>query len=288
MDIRELRKEKGWSQSDLSDLTGLSARTIHRIENGQVKPSVESAKALAAVFELPFSDFMSSSSKSSPKDTRPGKGSFSAWLGSTLPSSRVGWLPYLTASFIAVSAYLINDLYSQVGQLSAEHNQLAVAQAPTPESNVNWSEPYKQARTSLEEVVNEYVGYFGERPIPSLLRMQEDVTSQNASVTLLEVSTLRFIARILSMSGGEPQRNSDITIEFILDDFLSCYANQRKPITLQFETDNFVSMFSCVDEIISTNKWVLAEAQFDALNDLSRSLEEAETSAVRRLLGGSN
>ena len=42
------------------------------------------------------------------------------------------------------------------------------------------------------------------------------MTSQNASVTLLEVSTLRFIARILSMSGGEPQRNSDITIEFIL------------------------------------------------------------------------
>ena len=288
MDIRELRKEKGWSQSDLSDLTGLSARTIHRIENGQVKPSVESAKALAAVFELPFSDFMSSFSKSSPKDMRPGKGGFSAWLGSTLPSSRVGWLPYLTASFIAVSAYLINDLYSQVGQLSAEHNQLAVAQAPTPESNVNWSEPYKRARTGLEEVVNEYVGYFGERPIPSLLRMQEDVTSQNASVTLLEVSTLRFIARIFSMSDGEPQRNSDITIEFILDDFLSCYANQRKPITLQSEPDNFVSMFSCVDEIISTNRWVLAEAQFDALNDLSRSLEEAETSAVRRLLGGSN
>jgi transcriptional regulator with XRE-family HTH domain len=288
MDIRELRKEKGWSQSDLSDLTGLSARTIHRIENGQVKPSVESAKALAAVFELPFSDFMSSSSESATKEKRPRKESSSAWLGSTLPSSRVGWLPYLTASFIAVSAYLINDLYSQVGQLSAEHNQLVIAQAPTSDANFNWSEPYKQARTSLEEVVNEYVGYFGERPIPSLLRMQEDVTSQNASVTLLEVSTLRFIARILSMSGGEPQRNSDITIEFILDDFLSCYANQRKPITPQSETDNFDSMFSCVDEITSTNRWVLADEQFDALNDLSRSLEEAETSAVRRLLGGSN
>ena len=163
-----------------------------------------------------------------------------------------------------------------------------MAQAPTSDSNFNWSEPYKQARSSLEEVVNEYVGYFGERPIPSLLRMQEDVTSQNASVTLLEVSTLRFIARILSMSGGEPQRNSDITIEFILDDFLSCYANQRKPITMQSENDNFVSMFSCVDEITSTNRWVLADEQFDALNNLSRSLEEAETSAVRRLLGGSN
>jgi transcriptional regulator with XRE-family HTH domain len=288
MDIRELRKEKGWSQSDLSDLTGLSARTIHRIENGQVKPSVESAKALAAVFELPFSDFMSSSSESPTKEKRPRKESLSAWLGATLPSSREGWLPYVTASFIAVSAYLINDLYSQVGQLSAEHNQLTVAQAPTSDANFNWSEPYKQARNSLEEVVNEYVGYFGERPIPSLLRMQEDVTSQNASVTLLEVSTLRFIARILSMSGGELQRNSDITIDFILDDFLSCYANQRKPITVQSETDNFVSMFSCVDEITSTNGWVLADEQFDALSNLSRSLEDAETSAVRRLLGGSN
>ena len=163
-----------------------------------------------------------------------------------------------------------------------------MAQAPTSDSNFNWSEPYKQARSSLEEVVNEYVGYFGERPIPSLLRMQEDVTSQNASVTLLEVSTLRFIARILSMSGGELQRNSDITIDFILDDFLSCYANQRKPITVQSETDNFVRMFSCVDEITSANGWVLADEQFDALSNLSRSLEDAETSAVRRLLGGSN
>ena len=114
------------------------------------------------------------------------------------------------------------------------------------------------------------------------------MTSQNASVTLLEVSTLRFIARILSMSGGELQRNSDITIDFILDDFLSCYANQRKPITVQSETDNFVSMFSCVDEITSTNGWVLADEQFDALSNLSRSLEDAETSAVRRLLGGFN
>jgi transcriptional regulator with XRE-family HTH domain len=54
MDLRELRKEKGWSQGDLSNLTGLSVRTIHRIENGHGTPSVESAKALAAIFDLPF------------------------------------------------------------------------------------------------------------------------------------------------------------------------------------------------------------------------------------------
>lgn len=288
MDIKELRKGKGWSQSDLSDLTGLSVRTIHRIENGQVKPSVESAKALASVFELPFSDFMSSSSESPPKEKGPRKGSLSAWLGSTLPPSRVGWLPYLTASFIAVSAYLINDLYSQVGQLSAEHNQLAVAQAPTSDSNFNWSEPYERARTSLQEVVNEYVSYYGDRPIPSLLGEQGDLTSESASVTLAEVSILRFIARILSMQEAEPQGNSDIEIEFILDDFLSCYASQRKPITAQSENENFDSMFSCIDEITSANGWVLADQQSDALNDLSRSVRAIKSETMRRILGGSN
>lgn len=288
MDIKELRKGKGWSQSDLSDLTGLSVRTIHRIENGQVKPSVESAKALASVFELPFSDFMSSSSESPPKEKGPRKGSLSAWLGSTLPPSRVGWLPYLTASFIAVSAYLINDLYSQVGQLSAEHNQLAVAQAPTSDSNFNWSEPYERARTSLQEVVNEYVSYYGDRPIPSLLGEQGDLTSESASVTLAEVSILRFIARILSMQEAEPQGNSDIEIEFILDDFLSCYASQRKPITAQSENENFDSMFSCIDEITSVNGWVLADQQSDALNDLSRSVRAIKSETMRRILGGSN
>ena len=288
MDIKELRKGKGWSQSDLSDLTGLSVRTIHRIENGQVKPSVESAKALASVFELPFSDFMSSSSESPPKEKGPRKGSLSAWLGSTLPPSRVGWLPYLTASFIAVSVYLINDLYSQVGQLSAEHNQLAVAQAPTSDSNFNWSEPYERARTSLQEVVNEYVSYYGDRPIPSLLGEQGDLTSESASVTLAEVSILRFIARILSMQEAEPQGNSDIEIEFILDDFLSCYASQRKPITAQSENENFDSMFSCIDEITSVNGWVLADQQSDALNDLSRSVRAIKSETMRRILGGSN
>jgi hypothetical protein len=76
-----------------------------------------------------------------------------------------------------------------------------------------------------------------------------------------EVSTLRFIARILTMSEGEPQRNSDRTVEFILDDFLSCYASQRQPITVQFQNENIDSMFSCIDEITSTNGWVLADQQ---------------------------
>lgn len=66
MDLRELRKEKGWSQGDLSGFSGLSVKTINRVENGHVTPSVETAKALAAVFDLPFADFLLPARESSP------------------------------------------------------------------------------------------------------------------------------------------------------------------------------------------------------------------------------
>ena len=292
MDLRELRKEKGWSQGDLSNLSGLSVRTIHRIENGHVKPSAESAKALAAVFELPFAGFLSSAEESSSLGEQVSNANSSLKLVSIFAPSWRGWVPYIAASFVAVSAYLINDLYSQIGQLSEDYAQLAVVQAQTPDSNVNWLDPYEQARTGLMEVIDEFTSYYGDQPIPSLLGVSEDVTSENASVTLIEVSTLRFIARILSMSEGEPQRNSDVTVEFILDDFLSCYASQRQPITMQSKNENFDSMFSCIDEITSAKGWVLADQQSDALNNLSDSVKDVgkriESGTLRRMLGGSN
>ena len=293
MDLRELRKEKGWSQGDLSNLTGLSVRTIHRIENGHVTPSAESAKALAAVFDLPFADFLHPAKESSllgqkAKEQQASNTDPTPEPVTTSATSWRAWMPYIAASFVAVSAYLINDLYSQIGQLSEDYSQLAVAQAQAPDSNVDWSDPYQQARTDVVEVIDEFTGYYGDQPIPTLLGMQQDVTSENVSVTLIEVSTLRFIARILSMSEGEPQRNSDMTIEFILDDFLSCYASQRQPITLQSKNENFDSMFSCIDEITSAEGWVLADRQSDALNNLSRSVKEVESGTLRRILGGSN
>ena len=299
MNLKELRNEKGRSQGDLPNLSRLSVRTIHRIENELVAPSIESAKALAAVFDLPFAEFLSSAEESSPlgqkaKEQQASNAISSPELVSTFATSWRGWVPYIAASFVsfvAVSAFLIYDLYSQIGQLSEDYSQLALEQAPTPDSNFNWSDPYRLARTGQKEaieVINEYVGYYGDQPIPSLLGEQDDVASENASVTLLEVSTLRFIARILTMSEGEPQRNSDMTIEFILDDFLSCYASQRQPITVQSENDNFDSMFSCIDEITTTNGWVLADQQSDALNNLSRSVKEIESGTVRRMLCRSN
>ena len=51
MIVRKLRLQKGWSQEHLATLSGLSIRTIQRIERGQ-KAGLESLNALAAVFEI--------------------------------------------------------------------------------------------------------------------------------------------------------------------------------------------------------------------------------------------
>lgn len=52
--IQKLRLQHGWSQQQLADASGLSVRTIQRIEAGQ-PASTETLKSLAAVFEVDFS-----------------------------------------------------------------------------------------------------------------------------------------------------------------------------------------------------------------------------------------
>lgn len=49
MDLKKIRLENNWSQDQLADITGVSTRTIQRIENGN-PPSLETLKALAAGF----------------------------------------------------------------------------------------------------------------------------------------------------------------------------------------------------------------------------------------------
>ena len=54
MMIQKLRLQRGWSQQQLAEMSGLSTRTIQRLENGK-SASIESLKSLAAVFEVDFS-----------------------------------------------------------------------------------------------------------------------------------------------------------------------------------------------------------------------------------------
>jgi transcriptional regulator with XRE-family HTH domain len=51
--IQKLRLKRGWSQQQLAEASGLSARTIQRVEAGQ-PASTETLKSIAAVFEVDF------------------------------------------------------------------------------------------------------------------------------------------------------------------------------------------------------------------------------------------
>ena len=52
--VQKLRLQRGWSQEQLAELSGLSVRTVQRIERG-LPASNETLKSLASVFEIDFS-----------------------------------------------------------------------------------------------------------------------------------------------------------------------------------------------------------------------------------------
>ena len=50
--IKQLRKEKGWKQSDLAKNIGSDARQISRYENGRVTPSIDAIVKIAIAFDV--------------------------------------------------------------------------------------------------------------------------------------------------------------------------------------------------------------------------------------------
>ena len=52
--IREVRKQKGLTQVELSDRTNISVRTIQRIEKDAVEPSLYSLKLISEILEVDF------------------------------------------------------------------------------------------------------------------------------------------------------------------------------------------------------------------------------------------
>lgn len=53
--IKELRIKKGMTQQQLADDSGITLRTIQRIENGEVKPSLHSLNSISRVLEADLS-----------------------------------------------------------------------------------------------------------------------------------------------------------------------------------------------------------------------------------------
>ena len=59
--LKELRTSLNCSQKELSEKTGLTLRTIQKIENNEVKPSIYSIKAIGEALKTDLSDFVKKS-----------------------------------------------------------------------------------------------------------------------------------------------------------------------------------------------------------------------------------
>lgn len=59
--IKEIRIRLTISQKELSEQSGLTIRTIQRIENNEVKPSLHSLKVIGGVLKTDLSEFVNTS-----------------------------------------------------------------------------------------------------------------------------------------------------------------------------------------------------------------------------------
>lgn len=63
--VKEIRTSLNYSQKELSEQTGLTLRTIQRIENNEVKPSLHSLKVIGEALKTDLSEY------STTADTKP-------------------------------------------------------------------------------------------------------------------------------------------------------------------------------------------------------------------------
>lgn len=61
--LRELRAERGWSQSDLAERLGVSRQSVNAIETGRYDPSLPLAFKIAELFDLAIEQVFISPSK---------------------------------------------------------------------------------------------------------------------------------------------------------------------------------------------------------------------------------
>ena len=57
IDLKKLRTEKGLTQEQVANESGVQRTTITMIELGENKPSIELAKKLGEIFNIPWYDF---------------------------------------------------------------------------------------------------------------------------------------------------------------------------------------------------------------------------------------
>ncbi|MBQ8459788.1 helix-turn-helix transcriptional regulator [bacterium] len=60
--IKELRKNKKWTQEYLSEKIGINSKSILRIESGQTFPTIQNLEKIAEIFEIKISELFNNQS----------------------------------------------------------------------------------------------------------------------------------------------------------------------------------------------------------------------------------
>lgn len=94
MIVRKLRLERGWTQEQLAEMSGLNVRTIQRIERGH-KAGLESLKSLAAVFEIDVSTLMEENNMAGEK------------LITTEEKEAIEYVRDIKSFYVAIAIYIV-------------------------------------------------------------------------------------------------------------------------------------------------------------------------------------
>lgn len=78
--VRDLRTKANWSQEELAAASGLSIRTIQRVESGG-RAGLETRKALAAAFGVTVNDLDLAETAYQPGEMAVGTGLLLVWIG---------------------------------------------------------------------------------------------------------------------------------------------------------------------------------------------------------------
>ncbi|WP_193907718.1 helix-turn-helix domain-containing protein [Cellvibrio polysaccharolyticus] len=109
MIVRKLRDERKWSQEQLAILSGLSIRTIQRVESGQ-SASLETLKSLASVFDVEISKLTEEITMIDKKaEVWRSQPWWFRWSFFGVPSRRVQLALELLALLVGIGAIFVAD-----------------------------------------------------------------------------------------------------------------------------------------------------------------------------------
>jgi transcriptional regulator with XRE-family HTH domain len=282
--VKELRNQKGWSQSELAALCGLSVKTIHRIEHGQGAPSLDTAKALASVFDRPFSDFLFSQplteasaqphrDRAEPKGTTSSQGSADVYANLLRGAERF-WRSAVITVIVATLFGLLTKLYLDMETLSQVVTDLASVRTSDSASGPSGG-PNATLICSTDNrcEIGSFDHYYGDQALIHAFHDIDGNTDDTGGATLLELVMLRDTARIVTAWEESAKRNSDVSSRLALSNYLQCYSDSRSMVFSA--SDNIAKMQDCVYAVLIKAQWEVGPGMNQALMNLARRMQDA-------------